>query len=248
MRSFAQLFKCSLALAPVGGFAYLNSSYYTKPTHHVPSLDGLELSAYFQQYVDNHNLVIPDLYKKFQQKYSFNHFFEKSLLKDLEGLDVYNIFLNKHYHDALTGDSNLSNEEKQTMHKQAKLHCTFTANNKLQSHTGMIHGGFTSTLFDNVAGCLALMACDFAPAVTAYLNVSHENPLNVGTEYVAVVEVDRVEGRKVFLKGKVIDKENKVYTNMESLFIKPKWADLFLKQIYRALLLDKKTLISKFQV
>lgn len=127
-----------------------------------------------------------------------------------------------------------------TIHKDAKLHCTFTANTKLQSHSGFVHGGFTSTLFDNVAGCLAFMASDFAPAVTAYLNVNHESPLNVGTEYVAIVEVEKVEGRKVFLKGKVVDKENKVYTSMESLFIQPKWANLFLTKLYRGFLLDRK--------
>jgi len=186
------------------------------------------------------NLVSPSLYKKYQKKYTFNHFFEKSILKDLEGLDNYNLYLNKSSHDALTEDGNLPEEKRQKLLEQAKLHCTFNAKSKLQGDTNTIHSGFTSTIFDNVAGCLAFMACDLSPAVTAYLNVSHEMPMKVGNDYVAVIEVDRVEGRKVFLKGKIMDQENNVYANMESLFVKPKKDAFYLRQLYKYLLVDKK--------
>jgi len=84
------------------------------------------------------------------------------------------------------------------------------------------------------------MACDLSPAVTAYLNVSHEMPMKIGDDYVAVVEVDRVEGRKVFLKGKIMDKEDNVYANMESLFVKPKKDSFYLRQLYKYLLIDTK--------
>jgi len=223
-----------LALAPVGGFAYYNRTHLFGSTQPAQASQETELSEYFKQYVKDHNLVTPHVYKKFQENYIFNHFFEKGVLKNLEGLDMYNLFLNKHYHDNLASNNDsLSHEQKQQLHGQAKLHCTFSANDKLESHAGHVHGGFTSTLFDNVAGCLAFMASDFAPAVTAYLNVSHEKPLNIGAEYVAIVEVAKVEGRKVLIKGKIVDKENNVYTNMESLFIQPKWGNLYLGKIYR---------------
>ncbi len=238
MQSFSRVFKYSLGLIPIGGLAYY---YYPKTTEAEQPKEirqVLEHSDYFQQYVNQHNLISPNLYKKFQEKYKFNHFFEKGVLKDLEGLDAYNLFLNKNYHDILINNIKFTHEEKQKVHEQAQMHCTFTPNVKLQGQAGQIHGGFTSTLFDNIAGCLAFMASDFAPAVTAYLNVSHQRPMNVGTEYIAVVEVDKVEGRKVFLKGKIVDKENNVYTNMDSLFIKPKWG-AHLKHIYRHFLSDK---------
>jgi hypothetical protein len=49
-----------------------------------------------------------------------------------------------------------------------------------------------------------------------------------------------VEGRKVFLKGKIMDKENNVYANMESLFVKPKKNAFYLRQLYKYFLVDKK--------
>jgi len=231
MKSFNKLFKYGLFLAPVGGFTYYNSSSHSAVAQPVQKTITHHSSSYFKQYVEQNDLITPSLYKKYQEKYKFNHFFEKGVLKDLEGLDAYNLFLNKDYHNKL------ANEQKD--HEQAKIHCTFTPNDKLQGASGNIHGGFTSTLFDNVAGILAFMACDFSPAVTAYLNVKHEQPMKVGTEYVAVVEVDKMEGRKVFLKGKIVDKENNVYTNMESLFVRPKWGG-YLKHVYRFFLHDKK--------
>jgi len=239
MKSFNKLFKYGLLLAPVGGFTYLNNASHPAAAQPINNLSNHQSSSYFKQYVEQNNLISPSLYKKYQAKYKFNHFFEKGLLKDLEGLDIYNLFLNKDYHNSLTNDRKVSQDNKQEVHEQAKMHCTFTANEKLQSASGNIHGGFTSTLFDNVAGCLAFMASDFSPAVTAYLNIRHEQPMKVGTDYVAVVEVDRIEGRKVYLKGKIVDKENNVYTNMESLFVRPKWGG-YLKHVYRYFLNDKK--------
>jgi acyl-coenzyme A thioesterase PaaI-like protein len=239
MKSFTKLCKYGLAIAPIGGIAYLSHPNYVqsqlafKPEE--PKLQG-----YFKQYVEENNLVSPGLYKKFQEKYTFNHFFEQGILKDLQGLDNYNLFINKSSHDALTNEVEVSDEQKKKLLEQAKLHCTFSAKSNLQGNSNAIHSGFTSTIFDNVAGCLAFMACDLSPAVTAYLNVRHEQPMTVGNDYVAVVEVDRVEGRKVFLKGKIMDKENNVYANMESLFVKPKKDAFYLRQLYKYFLIDNK--------
>jgi len=244
MRSFTKICKYGLALAPIGGIAYLSHPNQIQ-SQRAFKPEEPRLNSYFKQYVQENDLVSPGLYKKFQEKYTFNHFFEKGILKDLEGLENYNLFMNKAAHDALTDEVKVSNEQKKELLEQAKLHCTFSAKSKLQGNFNTIHSGFTSTIFDNVAGCLAFMACDLSPAVTAYLNVSHEQPMTVGNDYVAVVEVERVEGRKVFLKGKIMDKENNVYANMESLFIKPKQDAFYLRQIYKYFLVDKKEKVAE---
>jgi acyl-coenzyme A thioesterase PaaI-like protein len=239
MRSFTKLCKYGLALAPIGGIAYLSHPTQAH-SQHAFKPEEPKLNGYFKQYVEENNLVSPALYKKFQEKYTFNHFFEKLILKDLEGLDNYKLFINKSSNDVLTEEVKVSEEQKKELLQQAKLHCTFSATSKLQGNTNAIHSGFISTIFDNAAGCLALVACDLSPAVTAYLNVSHQEPMTLGKDYVAVVEVDRIEGRKVFLKGKIMDKENNVYANMESLFVKPKKEIFGLKQVYKYFLVDKK--------
>jgi len=220
-------------LASVGSIAYLNHPHCLGVQ--AQPCEEPKTYGHFRQYIEQNDLVTPALYKKFQEKYKFNHFFEKGVLKDLEGLDMYDVFINKDYHDGLAKGTAISEEGKSSIHENAKIHCTFSANTKLQCYGGNVHGGFTFTLLDNLSGCLAFMASDFAPAVTAYLNVKHEKPMGIGSEYMAVIEVEKVEGRKVFLKGKIIDKDHNVYSSMESLFIKPKWADTYLKPLYKIL-------------
>jgi acyl-coenzyme A thioesterase PaaI-like protein len=240
MNSFKKLAKLSSFLIPAGGFAYLTNQLYFGNTQHVHTYVDNEVVGYFKQYVEDNNLVSPHLYKNYQKKYKFDHFFEKGVLKDIEGLAGYNIFLDKAFNDVLNDEAELSQEEKKNLLSKAKVHCTFAPNYKLQGHKGIVHGGFTSTLFDNVSGCLAFMACDFTPAVTAYLNVNYNKPMTIDTEYVAVIEVEKIEGRKVFLKGKIVDKDNNVYTTMDTLYIKMKWDNSYLKHLYKSLLLDKK--------
>jgi acyl-coenzyme A thioesterase PaaI-like protein len=242
MHAFRKLAKWTAVLAPATGLAYLANHYNSMNEHHIHLLPGLEsqLSPTFQRYISENNLTSPELYQNFQKKYKFDHFWEKGILKDLKGLVDYNIFIDRTYNDILVEDKELSKEDKQKLHSEAKIHCTFKTTSKLQGNADAVHSGFISTLFDNVSGCLAFMACDLNPAVTAYLNVNYEKPVTVDQEYVAVIEVEKVQGRKVFLKGKIVDKDNNVCTTMESLFIKAKWDNFYLKNLYRSLLLDKK--------
>ena len=239
MKSFKKFSKWGLALLPAGAFAYFTNNYYFGSAHVVHNTPNQITSEYFKQYIQDNNLITPSIYKNYQRKYKFDHFFEKGVLKDLEGLQDYNLLLPKDYYEKITVDTEISKEEKMKLFSQAKIHCTFTPNSTLQGQEGILHGGFTSTLFDNIAGCLAFTTCDFTPAVTAYLNVRYNKPMAVDQEYVAVIEVEKIEGRKVFLKGKIVDKENNVYTTMDTLYVKIKWDNFYLKQLYKSLLLDK---------
>ena len=158
----------------------------------------------------------------------------------MNGLNVYNLYLEKNYYQVITAEKETSSAEKQEKHKTAKLHCVFTANSRVQGHLGIVHGGFISTLFDNLAGSLAFFACDFTPAVTSYLNISYKKPLKIGKEYLAVLEVNKIEGDEIFIKGKVFDDENTIYTTFDSLFLKKAHMNDFLSKG-----LDKKIGIEK---
>jgi len=242
MRAFTTLAKLSLGLTTTGAAAYYGHQYYFGNTQeHSPFADSPIVSDYFKEYIREHDLVTPLLYKNYQQKYKFDHFFEKGVLKELQGLRDYNLFVHKDFHDVLSGDLELPKEEKHKITSQGKIHCTFAPSSKLQGFQGLIHGGFTSTLLDNIAGCLAFMACDYTPAVTAYLNVKHEKPMKVDEEYVAILGIEKMEGRKIFIKGQIVDKEKNVYTTLDTLYIKANFDNFYIKHLFKSLLLDNKS-------
>jgi Uncharacterized protein, possibly involved in aromatic compounds catabolism len=239
MSFIKKLAKWSLVVAPLGGIAYLNRHYYFGNVHKIHTFDESQLSDDFKKYIRENNLISPYLYKNYQRKYGLDHFFEKSILKDLNGLNEYNIFLDKRYHDVITDAIEVSKEERAELHKTAKLHCIFVANSGLQGHLGIVHGGFLSTLLDNLCGCLSFLVTDFNPAVTAYLNMNFKKPVYIGKEYIAVIEVDRIEGKKIFFKGTIKDKDNTVHCTSDSLFIKVKMDNFYMNKVFKSLLLEK---------
>lgn len=192
----------------------------TLPSSNIIQATESELSDFAKKYVQENNLVSPLTYRDYQKNYKHDHFFEKSILTEINGLSGYNVFMEKHYYDVITDEVEATPEETHDLHSTAKMICVFTTSSKVQGHIGIIHGGFTSTLFDNLAGTLAFTVCGLSPAATAYLNVTYKKPMKIGKEYILIVEVSKLEGKKIFIKGKFIDEANNVYTEIDSLFLK----------------------------
>lgn len=224
----------------VGAVGYFNRHFYFGHVHKKHTFDEEDLSSYFKEYIKENDLVMPYHYKNYQQVYAFDHFFEKAIIKELNGMNEYNIFLDRHYHDVITDSIEVTPQEREELHKNAKIHCVFIPNSQLQGHIGIVHGGFLSTLLDNISGALTFVASDFKPCMTAYLNMNFRKPVMIGKEYVATIEVDKIEDRKLFLKGKVVDKEGKLYCEMDSLFVKAKFNNYYMNKIVKSLLVDKK--------
>jgi len=72
------------------------------------------------------------------------------------------------------------------------------------------------------------------PVIYPLLLLPILTPYDVGKDYVAVVEVDKFEGRKI------IDKENNIYAKMEFLLVNSKKAAFYLRQLYKYFLIDKR--------
>ena len=70
--------------------------------------------------------------------------------------------------------------------------------------------------------------------------MNFKKPVSIGKEYIATIEVDRREGKKLFLKGKVMDKEGKLHCEMDSLFIKAKFNNYYMGKVMKSILLEKK--------
>jgi len=246
--NFKRFLKWGLVAIPIGSLAYINRHFYFGNMYKVHKFDETDLSESTRKYVEQNGLVMPHTFQNYVKKYDHDHFFEKSILNQMNGLNEYNIFLDKNYCQVITDEVQTTPEEKQKAQNSAKLHCIFTANSRVQGHLGIIHGGFTSTLFDNLAGTLAFLVADYKPAVTSYLNVSYKKPMKIGKEHICIVEVDKIEDQKIFLKGKVIDNANIIYTTFDSLFIKTPMDNFVSKELEKKLQDEKQTHDQQHQV
>ncbi|EQC27838.1 hypothetical protein, variant 3 [Saprolegnia diclina VS20] len=97
--------------------------------------------------------------------------------------------------------------------------------NSLCGHEGIVHGGCISTICDELFGWTMYWIMDKA-GFTANLNVNFRKPLPAQTLAIVTTELERIEGRKVYLKAKVQDAEGNTYTEATSLFIMPKPAQV----------------------
>ena len=86
-------------------------------------------------------------------------------------------------------------------------------------HPHIVHGGAIASLLDDAFGSL-FFACRIGNGFTANLNVDYRAPMPAGCDIRIETWVDRVEGRKVFLVGRVVDVNSAtVYTEGRALFV-----------------------------
>jgi acyl-coenzyme A thioesterase PaaI-like protein len=79
------------------------------------------------------------------------------------------------------------------------------------------HGGTITLLFDEVLGRLANMRDEVAR--TAYLHVNYRKISPIGSELRVEAAVDREEGRKRFLSGRLFDADGTLLADAEGLFV-----------------------------
>jgi len=96
----------------------------------------------------------------------------------------------------------------------------------LNGHHGLLHGGFTAAILDDMTGVTAWLEKEAqglgsAPKIfTANLNVNYRRPLPHNSEYLVDVEVDRFEkGKKVFLTGTIYDEQGNACVQATALYI-----------------------------
>ena len=78
-----------------------------------------------------------------------------------------------------------------------------------------VHGGQVTLLFDEVLGAVAGTA---APSRTASLTVHYRSLTPMGVPLTVEGWVDRVDGRKVFVRGRLLDRD-RVCAEAEALFV-----------------------------
>ena len=96
--------------------------------------------------------------------------------------------------------------------------------NELNGHPGVVHGGFTAALLDDLLGWTAASerrARELEGAVlTANLNVNYKRPLYSDGAFLVELRADRIEkSKKVFLSATVKDSKGRVCVEATSLYI-----------------------------
>ena len=69
------------------------------------------------------------------------------------------------------------------------------------------------------------------PVATANLNVNYKKPIKVGHDYMMNCFVEKHEGRKIFVKGIIVDQDHNVVSDASALMIQVKWGTSFWKDL-----------------
>jgi len=90
----------------------------------------------------------------------------------------------------------------------------------MNGHKGVVHGGITSLIFDDMFGVGYFIASRGLLGYTARLTINYRSPLPESSEAVMRVKLVGVERRKVFLKGTLESPDGKtVYSEAEALYV-----------------------------
>ncbi len=84
---------------------------------------------------------------------------------------------------------------------------------------GAVHGGALALLFDSVLGFAAFRLSRSLKQRTAYLHVNYRRIAPIEKELQVDARIDRAEGRKIFVTGRLLDGET-VLADAEALFVK----------------------------
>ncbi|CAJ1930615.1 unnamed protein product [Cylindrotheca closterium] len=92
----------------------------------------------------------------------------------------------------------------------------------LDGHTGIVHGGILSLMFDDLLG-FGFYSLGIPMAFTANLNVDYRSPVPAGTRVRVVAQLESREGRKLFWKAQMTSLDQQVlYAEASSLYIIPR--------------------------
>jgi acyl-coenzyme A thioesterase PaaI-like protein len=81
---------------------------------------------------------------------------------------------------------------------------------------GCVHGGFVAAAFDEVLGFVQSLGGN--PGMTARLTVQYRRPTPLHTDLRFEAELERIEGRKIFTRGRVLA-NGEVTAEAEGLFV-----------------------------
>lgn len=86
---------------------------------------------------------------------------------------------------------------------------------------GAVHGGVLGLLFDSLLGFTAAKLTKSMYQRTAHLGIDYRQIVPIGKELQVDAGIDRIDGRKIFVSGRVLD-DGVVLTEGDALFVRLK--------------------------
>jgi acyl-coenzyme A thioesterase PaaI-like protein len=102
-------------------------------------------------------------------------------------------------------------------HGEPVLYAKAWFGRKTMGPPGHVHGGAMAATLDEAMGAASWM--NDLPSVAATITISFLAMLPIETETVVVAYIDRVEGRKVYLRSSLTDPSGRVVAEATGLFI-----------------------------
>ena len=87
----------------------------------------------------------------------------------------------------------------------------------VEGHNGICHGGFLSALIDHFMGLLAHLYPGGASTFTRYIHVDFRKQCPVPGAILCRVWISKIEGRKLWIKGRIEDEQADAYVTAEGL-------------------------------
>ena len=97
-----------------------------------------------------------------------------------------------------------------------------------EGHGGIMHGGMSGAVLDELMGRATLSYCDenkeeWIPRyMTAEMTVKYKKPIRVGQLIYGYGRVDRKEGRCCFTSSDLVDEEGEIVANATGVFVEVK--------------------------
>lgn len=97
----------------------------------------------------------------------------------------------------------------------------FCAGRWQQGHTGLMHGGFISSMLDEVMGRSINNSAvtKESPFVTASMTTDFRRPIETGKPMRAFGKVEKIDGRKCFVRGVIVDEADRIMAKSSGIFV-----------------------------
>jgi acyl-coenzyme A thioesterase PaaI-like protein len=98
----------------------------------------------------------------------------------------------------------------------------FSVGDGVDGKLGRAHGGFSSLVLDHVLGRTASVSGEVVAPATATMTVDYKAPVDTPGVILVRGWPTSVEGRKLWVKGRIENREGRVLAEGKALFIAPK--------------------------
>ena len=87
-----------------------------------------------------------------------------------------------------------------------------------QGAPGIVHGGAIASVMDEAMGGVAFL--NHLPAVTGSLTLNYHRPLPVETTMYITTSIEKTEGKRVYIVGKMFDGDGVLFADSKGIFVK----------------------------